>query len=120
MVADTGGPTPPGIDVYDVDGPRLKSRRRFCSMELKAKFGSSDGIRADTEGNIWSAAGWVGDGYDGVHIFAPNWPADWDDSSCRKYARTLVLAERSAIACSWRPANRFTRCTSRPQGAHIT
>ena len=72
-VADTGGPDPRGIDVYDVvDGRKVKSRRRFCSMELNGKFGGSDGIRADTDGNIWSAAGWVGDGYDGVHIFAPD------------------------------------------------
>jgi gluconolactonase len=71
-VADTGGPNPRGIDVYDIDGAKLKNRRRFCSMEMNGKFGGSDGIRADTDGNIWSAAGWVGDGYDGVHIFAPD------------------------------------------------
>ena len=71
-VADTGGPTPRGIDVYDIEGVKLKNRRRFCSMELNGKFGSSDGIRADMDGNIWSAAGWVGEGYDGVHIFAPD------------------------------------------------
>ncbi|HZR19695.1 MAG TPA: SMP-30/gluconolactonase/LRE family protein [Verrucomicrobiae bacterium] len=71
-VADTGGPSPRGIDVYDLDGAKLKNRRRFCSMELNGKFGSSDGIRADLDGNIWSAAGWVGEGYDGVHIFAPD------------------------------------------------
>ena len=70
-VADTGGPNPRGIDVYDVDGARLKNRRRFCSMEMNGKLGSSDGIRCDTDGNLWSAAGWVGEGYDGVHIFAP-------------------------------------------------
>jgi len=70
-VADTGGPNPRGIDVYDVDGAKLKNRRRFCSMELNGKFGGSDGIRTDVDGNLWSAAGWVGDGYDGVHIFAP-------------------------------------------------
>jgi gluconolactonase len=70
-VADTGGPNPRGIDLYDVAGTRLKNRRRFCSMELNGKFGSSDGIRTDTDGNVWSAAGWVGQGYDGVHIFAP-------------------------------------------------
>jgi len=71
-VADTGGPNPRGIDVYDVTGTKLKNRRRFCSMELNGKFGSSDGIRTDTDGNLWSAAGWVGEVYDGVHIFAPD------------------------------------------------
>ncbi len=34
--------------------------------------GMADGIRCDTEGNVWSSAGWVGPGYDGVHIFAPD------------------------------------------------
>ena len=24
------------------------------------------------DGNIWVGAGWVGEGYDGVHIFAPD------------------------------------------------
>src|ERR1044071_9853923 len=33
--------------------------------------GGSDGIRCDVDGNVWSAAGWAGDGYDGVHIFSP-------------------------------------------------
>ncbi len=33
--------------------------------------GGSDGIRCDVDGNLWSAAGWVGDGYDGVHVFTP-------------------------------------------------
>lgn len=71
-VADTGGPSPRGIDVYDVDGVKIRNRRRFCSMELNGKFGSSDGIRVDVDGNLWSAAGWVGEGYDGVHVFAPD------------------------------------------------
>ena len=72
-VADTGGTDPKGIDVYDVvDNVKLKNKRRFCSMELKGKMGGSDGIRCDVDGNVWSAAGWVGDGYDGVHIFAPD------------------------------------------------
>ena len=26
----------------------------------------------DEDGNVWSSAGWVGDGYDGVHVFAPD------------------------------------------------
>ena len=33
--------------------------------------GMADGIRCDVDGNIWASAGWVGDGYDGVHIFEP-------------------------------------------------
>ncbi len=80
-VADTGAShyetAPKNIRVWDVDGPTLKNGREFASMELEMadgekKAGFADGIRADTDGNIWASAGWVGDGYDGVHIFAPN------------------------------------------------
>ena len=35
------------------------------------KAGFADGIRCDVDGNIWASAGWVGDGYDGVHVFEP-------------------------------------------------
>ena len=30
----------------------------------------ADGIRCDEDGNVWAGMGWVGDGYDGVHVFA--------------------------------------------------
>jgi len=40
----------------------------FCDMSP----GLADGIRCDVDGNLWSSAGWVGEGYDGVHIFDPN------------------------------------------------
>ena len=88
------------IRVWDiVDGSKLANGRSFASMELELtrlvdypptekegqkvtksydRFrvtetvaGMADGIRCDVDGNIWSSAGWVGDGYDGVHIFAP-------------------------------------------------
>ncbi len=79
-VADTGAShypeAPKNIRVYDVDGTKLKNGREYCSMKLKMKAGEfagmADGIRADVDGNIWVGAGWVGDGYDGVHIFAPD------------------------------------------------
>jgi len=57
---------------YDVDGATLKNPRTFADMTLNGKSGFSDGIRCDEDGNVWSSAGWVGDGYDGVHIFAPD------------------------------------------------
>jgi len=97
-VADTGAShydnAPKNIKVWDVDGKKLKGGREFASMKarifggkivsdnppegLKATgtfggteaAGFADGIRCDTEGNIWASAGWVGAGYDGVHIFA--------------------------------------------------
>ena len=72
-VADTGvGGN--DIKVWDVDGASIKNGKQFASMKMDgfAKVGHSDGIRADVDGNVWSSAGWVGEGYDGVHIFAPN------------------------------------------------
>ncbi|MBZ5543134.1 MAG: SMP-30/gluconolactonase/LRE family protein [Acidobacteriia bacterium] len=70
-IVDTGPAAgkPHPIRVFDVlDGRRLANGRLFCDMGK----GSSDGIRCDTEGNIWSAAGWAGEGYDGVHVIAPD------------------------------------------------
>ena len=69
-VADTGGV--PSIRVYDVDGTRLRDGRPFASMEMDGRRGGADGIRADVDGNVWAGAGWAGDGYDGVHVFAPD------------------------------------------------
>jgi gluconolactonase len=73
-VSDTGGPSPKGIKVWDVvDGVKLANGRPFTSMALEGKgSGGADGIRADIDGNIWASAGWVGAGYDGVHVFAPD------------------------------------------------
>jgi gluconolactonase len=76
-VADTGAShnekAPKNIMVYDViDGIRLGKSREFINMDLNGKAGFADGIRADVDGNIWVGAGWVGEGYDGVHIFSPD------------------------------------------------
>lgn len=75
-VADTGITHYPEaksqIWQFDVDGPRLSNPRTFVSMEIDGRTGFADGIRCDREGNVWSSAGWAGDGYDGVMIFAPD------------------------------------------------
>ncbi len=72
-VADTGGGPTHGIQVFDVvDGRRLSGPRTFATMEFRGKKGGSDGIRCDVDGNVWSSAGWAGEGYDGVHVFAPD------------------------------------------------
>ena len=64
---------PREITVWDVsDGQRLQHGRRFALMVLDGLAGMADGIRVDTDGNLWAAAGWGGEGFDGVHIFAPN------------------------------------------------
>ena len=57
---------------YDIDGAKLTNPKQLIDMTLNGKSGFPDGLRVDTDGNIWVGAGWVGDGYDGVHIFAPD------------------------------------------------
>ena len=75
-IADTGVSHYPEAEsqiwAFDVEGETLVKERQFASMTWEGKTGFADGIRADEDGNIWSSAGWVGDGYDGVHIFAPD------------------------------------------------
>jgi gluconolactonase len=76
-IADTGAShyeqAPRNIKVWDVvDKTKLTNGREFALMALDGKAGFADGIRADIDGNVWASAGWVGDGYDGVHIFAPD------------------------------------------------
>jgi gluconolactonase len=70
-ICDTGDPK--DIQVFDVvDGKSLRNKRQFTNMTIPGKgSGSADGIRADTDGNIWTGAGWGGAGYDGVHVFTP-------------------------------------------------
>ncbi len=90
-VADTGAShypeAPKNIKVWDiVEEKKLANGKEFASMKLEmplqkvdgvrvngmeAKAGFADGIRCDVDGNVWASAGWVGDGYDGVHVFEP-------------------------------------------------
>ena len=94
------GSTPRAIHVYEVADGRVGAGRRFADMSP----GSSDGIRCDTDGNLWSAAGGGGDGYDGVHVFAP------DGSLIGQ----VVLPESCANLCFGGPAgNRLFMAASR-------
>ncbi|HEY0981657.1 SMP-30/gluconolactonase/LRE family protein [Schlesneria sp.] len=86
-VADTGAShydeAPKNIKVWDIiDEKKLGKGKEFASMKFKRPSpanpqtteepaGFADGIRADIDGNIWASAGWVGEGYDGVHVFEP-------------------------------------------------
>ena len=79
-VCDTGAShyndAPKNIRVYDTsDGKKATGGKEYCSMKMdlngKEVAGMADGIRADVDGNIWVGGGWVGDGYDGAHIFSP-------------------------------------------------
>lgn len=116
--------TPAGqIMVWDlVDGKKLANGRVFASMTLKTKDGDiqggADGLRSDTDGNIW-VGGWGGEGYDGVHIMAPD----------GQRIGQIVLPEAAANICFGGPKrNRLFIAASSSiyalyvgtQGAHIT
>ena len=84
-VADTGAShyddAPKNIKVWDiVEEKKLAKGKEFASMTVHVKdlagrssdkAGFADGIRCDVDGNVWASAGWVGAGYDGVHVFEP-------------------------------------------------
>jgi len=90
-VCDTGvthyPEAPRIVQVYDlVDGKTLRNGKRVFSVELTAAAlsghnpanvarpgaGIADGIKCDTEGNLWCGMGAGGPGYDGVHVFTPD------------------------------------------------
>jgi gluconolactonase len=131
-VCDTGAShyekAPKNIRVYDViDNVKLGKGKEYIDMKMKftrqgkpmEDAGFADGIRADTDGNIWVGAGWVGDGYDGVHVFAPDGTR----------IGLILLPEICANVCFGGPKrNRLFMAASQSlyavyveaQGAHIT
>jgi gluconolactonase len=81
--------TPGGVKtthVYDVvdDGTKLINGRVF----FDASPGYADGIRCDTEGNVWAGFS-GGEGEDGVAVFAPD----------GKLIGRILLPERCANVC---------------------
>jgi len=66
-VVDTPGEAPKTTHVYDIiDGKAVNGRLFFDAMP-----GYADGIRCDTEGNVWCGFS-GGPGHDGVAVFAPD------------------------------------------------
>jgi gluconolactonase len=70
-IADTGDSKKHirGFDV--VESSSLRNGRLFSKMVTDKGSGSADGMRVDVDGNLWVGAGWVGPGYDGVHVLTP-------------------------------------------------
>lgn len=90
-VADTGrmfSDDPQHIRVYDMVDGRPANGRLFHSIAP----GCADGIRLDSEGNLWSSAG------DGVHCIAPDG---------RRLGRILVPERVSNICFGGRAKNRL-------------
>jgi gluconolactonase len=68
-IVDTGA-TPRVIRVYDVvEGTKTANGRVFADLSP----GSSDGVRCDTDGNVWASSGTLNDeGFNGVRIYTPD------------------------------------------------
>jgi len=70
-IVDTGA-AEGNIKVFDViDEARLANARVFTDIMVDGEKVGPDAVRADVDGNIWASGGWVGYGYDGVHVFTP-------------------------------------------------
>jgi gluconolactonase len=71
-IVDTGvtdGPAyPANIIVFDVDGHSLSTPRVFADFAP----GATDGIRCDTDGNLWCSWGWGGADTNGVRVHHPD------------------------------------------------
>jgi gluconolactonase len=65
-IADTGASRE--IKVFDIEGKTLRNGRRFVQLQVPGTgaITSADGIRCDTDGNIWAGA------RPGVQVFAPD------------------------------------------------
>ncbi len=85
-VVDTPGTGAKTTHVYDVieDGAKVANGRVF----FDASPGYADGIRCDTEGNVWAGFS-GGEGQDGVAVFAPD----------GKLIGRILLPERCANLC---------------------
>jgi gluconolactonase len=59
------------IELQERSGAEIRLMIKGETIAGEEKAGFADGIRCDIDGNIWASAGWVGDGYDGVHVFEP-------------------------------------------------
>ncbi len=54
-------------DLQD-NGRSLTNRTVFAELD----GGFHDGIRADSDGNVWAATAFGGEGVDGVHVYHPD------------------------------------------------
>jgi gluconolactonase len=73
------------IHVYDVQGAELVNKRLF----VDCGSGTADGIKCDTDGNLWCGWGMGSDELDGVVVFAPE----------GKMIGRIRLPERCANLC---------------------
>jgi gluconolactonase len=71
-VVDTGATDGPGnpanIIVFDVKGTQLSNPKVFADFAP----GFTDGVRCDTDGNVWCSWGWGGTDTNGVRVHHPD------------------------------------------------
>ena len=72
-VVDTGatdGPYPADVTVFDVNsaGTGVTGGKQFADFAP----GFTDGVRCDTDGNVWCSWGWGGSDTNGVRVHAPD------------------------------------------------
>jgi gluconolactonase len=73
-IVDTGGSHDPKgprhLKVFDVvdGGKKLGKGRVFANFAP----GMTDGVRCDTDGNVWCSFGWAGPETNGVRVHAPD------------------------------------------------
>ena len=106
-VADTG--TGRDIRVYDVDGKSLRNGKRFVQLDIP---GTGAPRPPTASAATWTATSGRARG-PGVQVVAPDGDADRHDPSARNVRQRLLRRVPPAIGCSWPPASRSTRCTSR-------
>ncbi len=85
-VADTGMPTPQDIKVWDVAGTTLRNGQLFTQVNMPGTGALSwaDGIRCDTDGNIWAGA------QPGVQNICARWRSYRHDPASRNLFQCLL------------------------------
>ena len=97
------------IHVYEMEDGG--TTHRTAGFFIDAGAGTTDGMRADIDGNLWCGWGMGSDGLDGVMVFSPDGQADRPDRPARALREPLFRRARSATGCSWRRRSRFMRST---------
>jgi hypothetical protein len=58
-------------ETWDFEQSYPRAQRHMFSWAVMHRL-AYEVTGCDEDGNVWAGMGWVGDGYDGVHVFAPD------------------------------------------------
>ena len=78
---------------------KWSTAKAFRALSVFCDMGDAmpDGFRVDTQGNVWSSAGWAGPGQDGVQL--PQMATKLAPYICLKVSQTCVLVAPNATGC---------------------